>query len=54
MIQQYDMCDNYIKENTVNVFSAEGFSRKSISRCCLRKRNSHKGFKWKYKDQESS
>ena len=54
MIQQYDMCDNYIKENTVNVFSAEGFSRKSISRCCLRKRNSHKGFKWKYNDQESS
>lgn len=49
-IYQYDDNLKLIKEwNTLNELSDSGFDKSNISRCCLGKQKSHKGYIWSYK-----
>lgn len=53
-IVQYDLNDNFIKDWKSGSYAARelGYSQALINACCLGKRNLHKGFKWKYKNNE--
>lgn len=48
---QYDLNGNFIKEwpSTMEVERRLGFANTHISKCCLGKRNTAGGYKWKYK-----
>ena len=50
LIHQYNMEGELIREATIDILQIEGFTKSNISRCCLGKMKTHKGFIWKYKD----
>lgn len=51
-VNQYDMDGNLIKRWESGTIAAEelGLCQGSISRCCLKQRNSYNGFIWRYAD----
>ena len=49
-ILQLDLDNNIIKEWSSGISTKqEGFDNRCISACCLGKRKTHKGYKWKFK-----
>lgn len=49
IVYQYDMNNNLIKTwDCVRDCEKHGFYEASISRCCLGKQETHKGYKWSY------
>ncbi len=51
IIQQYNLNKELIAENTAYLFAQNSnFTQGQITKCCKGKINTHKGFFWKYKD----
>lgn len=49
-VYQYDLNGNLIKVwDNARIASENGFTRSSISHCCLGRRKKHKGYIWSYK-----
>lgn len=52
-ILQYDLEGNFIREwESIAECGRNGFLQSKITLCCQGKRKTHKGFIWKYKNEE--
>ncbi len=53
LIQQYDLNKNLISEGLMSDYTKQGFSQSMLSHCCSMRHKSHKGFVWKYKNDDT-
>lgn len=53
IIQKCDFNMNVLQEATIDIFQKENFNRGHIYQCCWGREVHHKGFIWKYKDDDN-